>query len=308
MVKLVFQFVMLQLVILLLLPFSAMASDTLSTIRERKTIIIAHRESSIPFSYLDAQQRPVGYALDICLKVVDAVKRELKLPALQVKYLAVTPANRLQMIADGQADLECGSTTNTAERRKQVDFSIAYFIAGAKMLVRSDSGIRNWGDLRGKTVVTTRGTTNAQTLADRGQVRSLNLNLTESKDHAEGFAMVAQGKAAAFAMDDVLLYGLRAAAAHPADFQVVGDSLSTEPYAIIFRKNDTAFKHLLNQELSRIMLDGGIYRMYDKWFMQAIPPHNIKLQLPMSQLLRSSLRFPLEDVADVAGVVQWRKP
>ncbi len=304
MVKLGFQFMTLQFVtlqfVILLLPFSAMASDTLSNIRERKTIIIAHRESSIPFSYLDGQQRPVGYAMDICLKVVDTVRRELKLPALQIKYLAVTPANRLQTIADGAADLECGSTTNTAERRKQVDFSIAYFIAGAKMLVRSDSGIRNWGDLRDKTVVTTKGTTNAQTLADRGQVRSLNLNLIESKDHAEGFAMVAQGKAAAFAMDDVLLYGLRAAAAHPADFQVVGDSLSTEPYAIIFRKNDPAFKHLLNQELSRIMLDGDIYRMYEKWFQQAIPPHNIKLQLPMSQLLRSSLRFPLADVADVA--------
>ncbi len=292
----------LQLTVLLplLLSFSAEASDTLSTIRERKAIIIAHRESSIPFSYLDAQQRPVGYALDICMKLVDAVRRELKLPTLPVKYLAVTPANRLQAIADGMADLECGSTTNTAERRKQVDFSISYFIAGAKMLVRSDSGIRNWADLRGKTVVTTKGTTNAQTLADRGQVRSLNLNLIESKDHAEAFVMVAQGKAAAFAMDDVLLYGLRAAAAHPADFQIVGDSLSTEPYAIIFRKNDAAFKHLLNQELSRIMIDGDIYRMYDKWFQQAIPPHNIKLQLPMSQLLRSSLRFPLADVADVA--------
>ncbi|MFZ6770212.1 amino acid ABC transporter substrate-binding protein [Undibacterium sp. Di26W] len=281
------------------LPVMANATDTLSTIRERKTITIAHRESSIPFSYLDGHQQAVGYAIDLCMKVVDAVRRELKLPTLAVKYVPVTPANRLQLIASGDADMECGSTTNTVERKQQVDFSIAYFIASAKMVVRADSGIKNWSDLRDKSVVTTRGTTNARTLADRGQIRSLNLKLLESKDHAEGFGMVEQRVAAAFAMDDVLLSGLKASAKNPADFQVVGDSLSTEPYAIVIRKNDPAFKQVVNRELSRLMLDGEIHAIYEKWFQRPIPPQAINLNMPMGHLLRSSIRFPVDDVADL---------
>lgn len=287
------------MLIVFVLPVMARATDTLSTIRERKTIIIAHRESSIPFSYLDGHQQAVGYAIDLCMKVVEAVRRELKLPVLAVRYIPVTPANRLQLIAGGDADMECGSTTNTAERKRQVDFSIAYFIASAKMVVRTDSGIKNWSDLRDKTVVTTKGTTNAKTLADRGQIRSLNLKLLESKDHAEGFSMVEQRVAAAFAMDDVLLYGLKASAKNPADFQVTGDSLSTEPYAIVIRKNDPAFKQIVNRELSRLMLDGEIHAIYEKWFQRPIPPQAINLNMPMGHLLRSSIRFPVDDVADL---------
>ena len=291
---------MMKIVVLLMLLSSqeSRASDTLTRISERKTIVIAHRESSMPFSYLDDKKHPIGYAMDICEKIVEAVKRELKLNHLDVQYVLVTPANRMQIIADGKADLECGSTTNTKERRKQVDFSISYFIAGARMLVRADSGIKNWSDLRDKRVVTTKGTTNAQTLIDRDKIRSLNITLLESKDHAAAFAMVERKEADVFAMDDVLLNGLRAAAKNPSDFIVVGDSLSAEPYAILLARQDPDFKHLVDREISRIMLDGEIYAMYKKWFASPIFPNGINLNMPMSHLLRASIRVPSDKVAD----------
>lgn len=283
---------------ILLLPALGRASGTLEKIRDTHTIVLAHREASVPFSYLDAQKRPIGYAMDLCLKVAEAVKRELKLSHLDIQYLAVTPSDRMQMITQGKADLECGSTTNTRERRKLVAFTIPHFIASARMVVRSDSGIRNWSDLRGRKIVTTKGTTNAQTLVARDKVRSLNLTLLESKDHAEGFAMVARKTADAFAMDDVLLYGLRGAAAHPDDFRIVGDSLSTEPYAIMLRKDDPQFKAVVDREMARIMNDGEIYALYDKWFRQPIPPKSINMNMPMGYLLRSSVRFPSDNAGD----------
>ncbi len=285
-------------VILLLVPLACEAGDTLARIRERNAIVIAHRESSMPFSYLDDRKRPVGYAIDICMKVVEAVKREMKLPALNAEFLPVTPANRIAAINEGKADLECGSTTNTRERRKQVDFSIAYFIASARMVVRADSGIRNWSDLRNRKIVTTKGTTNAQTLVDRDKVRSLNITLMESRDHAEAFSMVERGQADAFAMDDVLLYALRASSRNPADFLVTGDSLSTEPYAIMLGKDDPEFKRIVDRKVARVMNDGEIYALYDRWFKQPIPPHGINMNMPMGYLLRASIRYPSDKVAD----------
>lgn len=283
---------------LLALPGWAQAAGTLDRIRATHTITIAHREASVPFSYLDEHKRPIGYAMDLCLKVAEAVKRELKLAQLDIRYLPVTPSDRMQMIASGKADLECGSTTNTRERRKMVAFTIPHFIASARMVVRSDSGISNWSDLRDKRIVTTKGTTNAQTLIARDKVRSLNLTLLESKDHAEGFEMVARKKADAFAMDDVLLYGLRGSAARPEDFRIVGDSLSTEPYAIMLRKDDPQFKAVVDREIARIMNDGEIYTLYDKWFRQPIPPNGINMNMPMSYLLRSSVQFPTDSAGD----------
>jgi glutamate/aspartate transport system substrate-binding protein len=222
----------------------------------------------------------------------------MKLPALNVEFLPVTPANRIAAINEGKADLECGSTTNTRERRKQVDFSIAYFIASARMVVRADSGIRNWSDLRNRKIVTTKGTTNAQTLVDRDKVRSLNITLMESRDHAEAFSMVERGQADAFAMDDVLLYALRASSRNPTDFLVAGDSLSTEPYAIMLGKDDPEFKRIVDREVARVMNDGEIYALYDRWFKQPIPPHGINMNMPMGYLLRASIRYPSDKVAD----------
>lgn len=281
-----------------LAPPAAHAADTLSKIRDTHTITIAHREASLPFSYLDGSKKPVGYALDLCLKIAEAVRRELKLPQMQIAYLLVTPSSRIPDIVAGKADLECGSTTNNAERRKQVAFTIPHFVAAARMLVRSDSGINNWSDLRGKRVVTTKGTTTVKLLNDRDKVRALSLNLIEAKDHAESFGKVESGEAEAFPMDDVLLFGLRAGAQEPNKFTIVGEMLSTEPYAIMLRKDDAAFKSLVDREMGRIINDGELVKLYDKWFKNPIPPKGLSMNMPMSYLLRDTLRFPTDKVGD----------
>lgn len=274
------------------------AGDTLSRIRETQTITIAHRESSLPFSYLDGNKKPIGYAVDLCQKIAEAVRRELKLSQLRVQYLTVTPSTRIPAIVEGKADLECGSTTNNAERRKQVAFTIPHFIAAARMIVRADSGIKNWSDLRNKRVVTTKGTTTVKLLTERDKVSALNLQLIEGRDHAESFRMVETSQAEAFPMDDVLLYGLRANAQNPNDFVVVGDALSTEPYAIMLRKDDIPFKNLVDREMGRIINDGDIYKLYDKWFRQLIPPKGLNMNMPMGHLLRDTFRFPTDKVGD----------
>ncbi|HYD96723.1 MAG TPA: amino acid ABC transporter substrate-binding protein [Noviherbaspirillum sp.] len=274
------------------------AADTLAKIRETQTITIAHREASLPFSYLDDNKKPVGYAVDLCLKLAEAVRRELKLPHLNIQYLAVTPSTRIAAIAEGKADLECGSTTNNAERRKQVAFTIPHFVAAARMLVRADSGISNWSDLRGRRVVTTKGTTTVKLLEDRDKVRALSLKLTEGRDHADSFHMVEKGEADAFPMDDVLLFGLRANAQKPGAFAIVGDPLSAEPYAIMLRKDDPAFKAFVDREMGRIIHDGEIYKLYDKWFKSPIPPKRANMNMPMGHLLRDTFRFPTDKVGD----------
>lgn len=273
-------------------------TDTLSKIRDSRTITIAHREASVPFSYLDDNKKPIGYAMDLCLKIADAVRREVKLDRLNIEYLAVTSSTRIPAIVDGKADLECGSTTNNAERRKQVAFTIPHFIAAVRMVVRADSGIANWADLRGKQVVTTKGTTTMKLLADRDKVRALGLRLLEGRDHAESFAMVEEKQAAAFPMDDVLLYGLRAGSSRPEQLVVVGDALSAEPYAIMMRREDPAFKAVVDREMGRIINDGEVYKLYDKWFKHPIPPKNLAMNMPMGHLLRDTFRFPTDKVGD----------
>ncbi|MFZ6863315.1 amino acid ABC transporter substrate-binding protein [Undibacterium sp. Ji67W] len=278
------------------IPLSC-AADTISNIKATQTITIAHRESSVPFSYL-VDGKPVGYSMDICLKFVDAIKKELKLPQLKVNYLLVTSNNRIPAIIDGKADIECGSTTNNAERRKQVSFTIPHFFAATRMLVRSDAGIKNWPDLKDKKVVTTKGTTTVKLLNDRDKVRGLNVRFLEGSDHSESFSMVEKFQADAFVIDDVLLYGLRANNANPEKFIVVGDALSTEPYAIMLRKDDPAFKDLLDREMARLMNDGEFTKLYDKWFKKPIVPKGINLNMPMGFLLRDNIRFPSDKVAD----------
>jgi glutamate/aspartate transport system substrate-binding protein len=275
------------------------ANDTLARIRQTQTITIAHREASVPFSYIDENtRRPVGYTVDLCLKIAEAVKRELKLPNLKIEFLSVNSISRISAIADGKADLECGSTTNNAERRKQVAFTIPHFIAATRMIVRVDSGIKNWSDLHDKRVVTTRGTTTVKLLNDRDKVRSLNLKLIEGVDHDESFVKVERGDAEAFTMDDVLLYGLRAHSKNPSGFEIVGDPLSAEPYAIALRRDDPGFKSLVDREMAHLIDEGELVKLYDKWFMRPIPPKNVNMRMPMSHLLRESLRFPTDKVAD----------
>ena len=273
------------------------AGGTLERISRTGKVVLANREASIPFSYL-VDGQPVGYTIDICMRLVDAIRTTLKRPDLKVEFFPVTSTTRIPAVVGGKADLECGSTTNNAARRKDVAFTIAHFIAGARMLVRADSGIRNWSDLRGKTIVTTKGTTNANSIAERNDVRSLNIRLVEADDHAASFAMVERGQADAFAMDDVLLFGLRAAAPQPADFRVAGDLLSVEPYAVMFARDDATLKAVVDKEMARLIDSGELRKLYDKWFVQPVPPKGVNLGMPMSALLRESFRYPSDKVAD----------
>jgi glutamate/aspartate transport system substrate-binding protein len=281
-----------------MMTLSVHAADTLTKIRETQTITIAHREASVPFSYLDDNKKPIGYAVDLCLKIADAVRRELKLSQLNIQYLSVTSSDRISALREGKADLECGSTTNNSERRKQVAFTIPHFVAAARMVVRANSGIRNWSDLRNKKVVTTKSTTSVKLLNDRDKVRALSLSLTEGRDHAESFGMVEKGEAEAFVMDDVLLFGLRANAQNPNGFVIAGDALSLEPYAIMLRKDDAPFKALVDREMGRLILDGEIYKLYDKWFRNPIPPKGINMNMPIGHLLKSTFQFPNDKVGD----------
>lgn len=276
----------------------AHAGEAIARIRNNGYITLAHREASLPFSYLNDDKQPIGYAIDVCLRLADAIRAQLKRPDLGIRYLQVTSSSRIPAIVSGKADLECGSTTNTAERRKQVGYTIPYFIAGARMLVKADSGIKNWSGLRGKHVVTTKGTTNAQSLSRRNDVRSLQITLIEAQDHGESFELVQQGKADAFAMDDVLLYGLRANARTPGEFAVVGDLLTVEPYAVMLPKDDPELKTIVDTEMARIIEVGELHKLYEKWFQKPIPPKAVNLRMPMSALLRESLRFPSDKVAD----------
>ncbi|MFZ6778754.1 amino acid ABC transporter substrate-binding protein [Undibacterium sp. Ji83W] len=277
---------------------SAMAGETLERISRSGKIVLATRDASIPFSYKDNNGKPLGYTVDICLKLVDAIKLQLKRPDLRIDYMQVTPSSRFKAITEGLADLECGPTTNTAERRALVGFTIANFIASAKMLVKKDSGIRNWADLRNKTIVTTAATTNAKSIADRNDVGALRITLLEAKDDLESFHQVETGKADAFAMDDVLLYGLKAMSRHPADYQVVASPLTVEPYAIMFSKNDIELKKLMDAEMARIIYNGDVEKLYKKWFNNPIPPSGVNLDMPMNALLRNSFQFPSDKVAD----------
>lgn len=278
----------------------AHAQGMLDQIRATREITLAHRDASIPFSYLDANQQPIGYAMDLCLKVVDAIKRELKLPSLEVKYLRVTSATRIPTIAQGKAAMECGSTTNTAERRQQVDYTIAHFISSARFLVRTDSGLARIDDLTGRTVASTKGSTNIKTLERINGERALGMKIVEAADHAEAFSMVAQKKADAFAMDDVLLFGLRANSGQAEAFTVIGKPMTIEPYAIMLPKGDAAFKRVVDAEMRRIILSGEIHSIYRKWFEQPIPPKGINLALPMPYMLKDSFKYPSDRVGDLA--------
>jgi len=277
------------------------ANDELTRIRDAREIVLAHRDASIPFSYLDDRRQPIGYSMDLCMKLVDAVRRELKLPTLAVRHLAVTSATRIPAIAEGRASLECGSTTNNAERRRRVDYTIAHFISAARFAVRTRSGIQSLEDLTGKTVVSTRGTTNIKTLQAVSEERLLKMKIIEADDHAAAFAMVAAGKADAFAMDDVLLYGLRANAAQPQDYAVIGKPMTIEPYAVMLPKGQPAFKKVIDDEMRRLIFTGELQQLYQKWFMSPIPPRGINLELPMSFMLKESFKFPSDKVGDLAN-------
>lgn len=259
-------------------------------------IIIAHRESSVPFSYLDANKKPVGYAVDLCVKLAEAVRSKLGVKTGGVTYLMVTPANRIPTIESGKADMECGSTTNNAERRLKVAFTVPHFITGARMLVRANSTAERIEDFTGKKIVSTKGTTPLKAIESANRERLIGLQILEAPDHAKAIEMVEKGEAEGFVMDDVLLYGLAAGRPDPKALKVVGKFLTTEPLAIMLPKNDPEFKKLVDAEMKRLISSREIYAIYDKWFNQPIPPKNTSLALPVSYLLRDFWKYPTDVV------------
>ncbi|MFN7712439.1 MAG: amino acid ABC transporter substrate-binding protein [Curvibacter sp.] len=260
-------------------------------------LVIAHRESSVPFSYIDPDtKRPMGYAVDICLKLADALGRKIGVKAVPVEFLMVTPANRINMIAQGKADLECGSTTNNAERREKVAFTVPHFITGARMAVKADSTIERLEDLRGKKLASTKATTPLKAAQQVNTDRLLGISIIEAPDHAKALDMVDKGEAQAFLMDDVLLFGLIAIRPDSASFKVVGKFVTTEPLAIMLNKRDLDFKVLVDDEMRRLILSREIYPIYDKWFMRPIPLKNTALKMPMSYLLKEFWKYPSDRV------------
>lgn len=268
----------------------AQATDTLKKIADSGKITLAYRESSVPFSYLAGGLQPIGISMDLSNAVADAVKRRLNLPNLKVEWQAVTSANRIPLVTNGTIDLECGSTTNNSERGKQVQFAINHFYTGTRLLVKKNSGIKNYPDLAKKTFATTTGTTNALVMRKHVADNKIDTEVMLGKDHADSMLLVDQGRAVAFAMDDILLYGLIGTAKNPAEWEVVGDALQVEPYACMFRKDDPKFAEVVNGTIGGLMKSGDFEKLYNKWFMQPIPPRNTPVGLPMNKELRDNLK------------------
>ena len=276
---------------------TAQAADTLSKIRDSETLTIAYRETP-PFSFTNENKQVVGYSVDVCLKVAEAVKHALKLRDLKIAWLPVDTTTRFSSIIESKADLECGSTTNNADRRTRVAFTISHFFSSVRMVVKQSSGIHTWQDLKERTLATTHNTTTVALINARSNARSLNLKVLEANDDQQSFAYVESGKADAFAMDDVLLYSFRSLAKHPEDFIITGEPLSVEPYSIMFRRDDPEFKKLVDNELMRLISTGELQKSYHHWFQENSGPQGRNMNMPMTYLLRESLRFPSDKVAD----------
>jgi glutamate/aspartate transport system substrate-binding protein len=267
-------------------------TGTLKKIRETGTITIGHREASIPFSYLDDRQRPVGYAMDLCMKVVDAVKADLQMLDLKVSLQPVTSANRIPLMQNGTIDLECGSTTNSVKRQEQVAFGPTYFVVNVTAAVKKASGIKTLADLNGRTIATTSGTTSVPLLKQYEKTAAIDVREIYGKDHAESFLLLATDRAEAFVMDDILLAGQIANSRAPDDFAILPESLRQEPYSMMLRKDDAPFKALVDRSIGEVMKSGGIERIYAKWFTSPIPPRGVNLDFPMTPAIREAFANP----------------
>ena len=273
------------------LALPAQAQTTLEKVKASGSISVSYRESSIPFSYLDDKAQPVGFALEICDRIVDEVKKATGRADLKVNRQAVTSANRIPLLVNGTIDIECGSTTNNSDRGKQVAFATNYFYTGTRFLVKADSGIKGMADLNNKIVVSTTGSTNFRIMRNMITEQKLPIELIGAKDHSESALLVESGRAAAFAMDDILLFGLRASAQNPASLAVVGESIQVEPYAIMVRREDPTFKALVDGVLAGMMKSGEFTRLYTKWFQSPIPPRGINLNAPMGKELVENMKL-----------------
>ena len=269
------------------------ANGTLQKIKESGTIVVGHRDSSIPFSYIaNDPNQPIGYAHDLEMEVVEAVKQKLNMPDLNVRYNLITSQTRIPLVQNGTVDFECGSTTNNEERQKQVAFSNGFFEIGTRLLTKKDSGIKDFEDLKDKTLVTTAGTTSERYIRQYNDDKKMNTNIISAKDHGEGFLMLENGRADAFMMDDVLLAGEKAKAKNPDDWVIVGTPQSFEIYGCMMRKDDPEFKAVVDEALANVFKSGEINAIYDKWFMNPIPPKNVNLKFEMSDNLKALIANP----------------
>ncbi len=273
-------------------------TGTLKKIKDTGVITLGHRESSIPFSYYDDKQQVIGYSQEMMLKAVDAIKSELKLAKLDVKLVPVTSENRITLVQNGTVDLECGSTTNTTERQKQVSFSNSIFVVGTRLLTKTSSGIKDFPDLAGKNVVTTAGTTSDRLLRKMNEDNSMKMKIISAKDHGEAFLTLESGRAAAFVMDEVLLYGEVAKAKNASEWVVVGTPQSYEAYGCMLRKDDPAFKKVVDAALAKVMTSGEAEKIYAKWFLQPIPPKGLNLHFALSYALKKLYKSPNDKAYD----------
>ncbi len=278
---------------------AAELTGTLKKIKESGTITLGHRDASIPFSYFgNDPSQPMGYSHDLQMKVVEAIKQQLGMPELKVRYNLVTSQTRIPLVQNGTVDLECGSTTNNVERQQQVDFSVGIFEVGTRLLAKKSSGIEDFAQLKGKNVVTTAGTTSERLLKIMNAEKQMGMNIISAKDHGESFLMLESGRAVAFMMDDALLYGEMAKAKKPDDWAVVGTPQSFEIYGCMLRKGDPAFKQVVDGAISATYKSGEITSIYDKWFMQPIAPKNLNLNFPMSNELKKLIATPTDKSAE----------
>ena len=268
-------------------------TGTLKKIKETGTITIGYRDSSIPFSYLDDNQKPIGFAIDICIRIVDAVKKELKLDKLAVEFNPVTSSARIPLLANGTIDLECGSTTNNADRLKQVAFTNTHFLTATRFVSKKSSNLNSIDDLKGKSVASTSGTTNIRQLTEANAARNLGINIIPAKEHAESFLMVETDRAVAAVLDDILLASFVAGSREPAAYVISKDAFSKpEPYGIMMRKDDPDFKKVVDAATAALYQSADGQKLYDKWFMQKIPPKGLNLNAPISAELKQEFAKP----------------
>jgi glutamate/aspartate transport system substrate-binding protein len=279
-------------------PSLTMAQDltgTLKKIKENGYITLGYRDESVPFSYLDDQNRPVGFAMDICAKIVYAVKNKLSLDKLGVKLTQVTPSTRIPLLANGTIDLECGNTTNNAERQKQVSYTNSHFLTASRYVTKVASNIKKIDDLKGKTVVSVSGSTNIKQIFEANATKNLGMTIIATKDNAEAFLMVQTDRAAAYVQDDILLSSLIARSKEPKAYLISEDAFSLpEPYGITLRKDDLPFKKVVDDATAALYNSPEGLALYAKWFTQPIPPKGINLNAPMSSAMKRAFERPTD--------------
>lgn len=272
------------------------AAGVLDRIKETRSVTIGYRESSVPFSYLGNNQQPVGFTIDLCQHITEALAKYLSIPTLSVRYVPVNSANRIPLLKNGTIDMECGGTSSSAERLKQVSFSVATFASRPRWLVKADSNVKMVSDLKGQAIVVTQGSNAVPLAFQLNKQEGLNFRLQQAKDHAESMMMLTQGRAVAFLEDDILLAAKKADAARPSDFEMLPGGYTVTYYGVMLPKDDAPFKRVVDEELSSLMASGEFNTLYKKWFESPIPPNNINLNVPMSDALSARVAHPSDSV------------